>query len=220
VNEYKSTEKSSKDYTPIDTENKTNYKARPIASPADYLSTFNSKPSNEKIDSSKIFAAVAENFKTGVHTADGSSENEGDYSAIPGEPGTDYPIFSELPNDQFNCSEQRLPGYYADVSARCQVFHICLGDRQWSFLCPNGTIFSQEHFVCVWWYEFDCSKATSLYDLNEKLFVISSTEQSTEGENEENKQYGESSAISEISKKSDQDYRSSKTNKEESIVAY
>ncbi|EFX62658.1 hypothetical protein DAPPUDRAFT_27848, partial [Daphnia pulex] len=90
--------------------------------------------------------------------------------AIPGEPGTDYPIFSELPNNQFNCSEQRLPGYYADVSARCQVFHICLGDRQWSFLCPNGTIFSQEHFVCVWWYEFDCSKATGLYDLNEKLF--------------------------------------------------
>ena len=91
-------------------------------------------------------------------------------SAIPGEPGTDYPIFSELPDSTFNCSEQNLPGYYADVSARCQVFHICLDDRQWSFLCPNGTIFSQEHFVCVWWNEFDCSQATSLYSLNERLY--------------------------------------------------
>lgn len=217
LTEYSSIEKSSSstNYPTISTGNKSNYKTQPIESPADYLSTYNSKP-NEKADSSKSFAAIAENYKTGDH--DGS-ESEGDYSAIPGEPGTDYPIFSELPNNQFNCSEQRLPGYYADVSARCQVFHICLGDRQWSFLCPNGTIFSQEHFVCVWWYEFDCSKATGLYDLNEKLFVISSGEQQNDEDKYENKQYP-NSAVSKTLTKSDEDYWSTNTKEERDFEAY
>merc|ERR1711976_857951 len=46
---------------------------------------------------------------------------------IPGIPGEDYPIYSEVPE------------------AECQVFHICTSDGQgglakYSFLCPNGTI--------------------------------------------------------------------------------
>ena len=51
-----------------------------------------------------------------------------------------------------------------------QVFHICQErERKDSFLCPNGTIFSQRFFVCVWWYEFDCSSAPGLYQLNYEI---------------------------------------------------
>ena len=65
-------------------------------------------------------------------------------------------------------------GYYADSEAQCQVFHICTADGQgglakYSFLCPNGTIFNQNYFICDWWFNFDCSEAEGLYSLNEKI---------------------------------------------------
>lgn len=41
--------------------------------------------------------------------------------AIPGEPGEDYPILSRTNTTNFNCRDQKYPGYYADVAARCQV---------------------------------------------------------------------------------------------------
>ncbi len=58
-------------------------------------------------------------------------------------------------------------GYYADPEAQCQAFHICTADGQgglakYSFLCPNGTIFNQEYFICDWWFNVDCSKAEAL----------------------------------------------------------
>ncbi len=65
-------------------------------------------------------------------------------------------------------------GYYADSEAQCQVFHICTANGQgglakYSFLCPNGTIFNQNYFICDWWFNFDCSEAEGLYSLNEKI---------------------------------------------------
>ena len=33
---------------------------------------------------------------------------------------------------------------------------------KYSFLCPNGTIFNQEYFICDWWFNVDCSKAEDL----------------------------------------------------------
>ena len=65
---------------------------------------------------------------------------------IPGEPGVDYPVFSEVPDTDFNCRQQEFPGIYTDVESNCQVFHMCQpqsGERN-SFLCPNGTMFSQQ----------------------------------------------------------------------------
>ena len=58
-------------------------------------------------------------------------------------------------------------GYYADPEADCQVFHICTADGQgglakYSFLCPNGTIFNQEYFICDWWFNVDCAEAAAL----------------------------------------------------------
>lgn len=97
---------------------------------------------------------------------------EGDYSAIPGEPDIDYPILSEIPETSFDCAQQQYPGYYADVEARCQVFHVCAfnNTRKFDFLCPNGTIFSQEFLVCVWWNQFDCASAPGLFANNANLY--------------------------------------------------
>ena len=67
-----------------------------------------------------------------------------------------------------------LSGYYADPEAECQVFHICTADgfgglSKYSFLCPNGTIFNQNYFICDWWFNFDCAEAESLYGKNEEI---------------------------------------------------
>merc|ERR1712123_278445 len=92
--------------------------------------------------------------------------------AIPGTPGEDYPIFSEVPETSFLCDGQADGGYYADPEAECQAFHICANDgngglTKYSFLCPNGTIFQQKYFVCDWWFNVDCSLAEELYSLND-----------------------------------------------------
>ena len=100
-------------------------------------------------------------------TAEGSLEE-----TIPGVPGDDYPIFAEVPDTSFVCDGLVEGGYYADVEAECQVFHICGNDgngglTKYSFLCPNGTIFQQQYFVCDWWFNVDCSLAEDLYSLND-----------------------------------------------------
>merc|ERR1712025_1390649 len=90
---------------------------------------------------------------------------------IPGIPGEDYPIFGQVPESSFLCDGQVDGGYYADTEAECQAFHICGSDgngglTKYSFLCPNGTLFNQQYFVCDWWLNVDCSLAESLYSLN------------------------------------------------------
>jgi len=94
--------------------------------------------------------------------------------SVPGQPGTDYPIFAEVPETGFGCEGQVEGGYYADPEAECQAFHVCTADglgglAKYSFLCPNGTIFNQEYFICDWWFNFDCSSAEGLYSLNEDI---------------------------------------------------
>jgi hypothetical protein len=95
-------------------------------------------------------------------------------SNIPGIPGEDYPIFAEVPETAFLCDGQVDGGYYADPEADCQAFHICTADGQgglakYSFLCPNGTVFNQNYFICDWWFNFDCTTAEELYSLNEDI---------------------------------------------------
>merc|ERR1712027_29139 len=95
-------------------------------------------------------------------------------NAVPGVPGEDYPIFSEAPETAFSCDGQVDGGYYADEEAQCQVFHICTADgagglAKYSFLCPNGTIFNQNYFICDWWFNFDCAQAEDLYSLNDDI---------------------------------------------------
>lgn len=61
--------------------------------------------------------------------------------------GVDYPNYSEVPKGgSFSC-QNRIPGYYADMETRCQVWHWCLhSGTMFSFLCSNGTVFDQ---VCI-----------------------------------------------------------------------
>jgi len=93
------------------------------------------------------------------------------FSGIPGRAGIDYPIFSYPPPTDFYCAEQQYPGYYADVEARCQVFHICQPDgRANAFICPNGTLFNQQFFVCDWWYNVNCKGSVAFYSLNALLY--------------------------------------------------
>jgi len=94
--------------------------------------------------------------------------------SVPGQPGTDYPIFAEAPETSFACDGQVEGGYYADPEADCQAFHVCTSDglgslAKYTFLCPNGTIFNQEYFICDWWFNFDCSEAEGLYSLNDDI---------------------------------------------------
>jgi len=95
-------------------------------------------------------------------------------NSIPGVPGEDYPIYSEVPESGFTCDGQVDGGYYADPEAECQAFHICTADgagglAKYSFLCPNGTLFNQNYFICDWWFNFDCSTAEELYSLNDEI---------------------------------------------------
>lgn len=81
--------------------------------------------------------------------------------SIPGRPGTDYPVLGQVPYTNFYCDEQQYPGFYADQETRCQSWHYCdLDGRQTTFLCPNGTQFSQAVFVCDWWFNVRCDLST------------------------------------------------------------
>jgi hypothetical protein len=108
---------------------------------------------------------------------DGASDASGGAGSleetIPGVPGDDYPIFAEVPETSFFCDGQVDGGYYADPEAECQAFHICAADgagrlTKYSFLCPNGTLFQQQYFVCDWWFNVDCSTAQNFYSLNDE----------------------------------------------------
>ena len=65
-------------------------------------------------------------------------------------------------------------GYYSDTELRCQAFQICVNDDQgglvkFSFLCPNGSLFDQQYFVCDYWFNVDCAQAEALYYLNDEI---------------------------------------------------
>merc|ERR1719419_2243419 len=97
--------------------------------------------------------------------------------AVPGSPGEDYPVYAEVPTTGFSCSGRVEGGYYADPEADCQPFHVCSADSSGglakvSFLCPNGTLFNQETFVCEYWFNVDCSQAESFYGLNDNIGTV------------------------------------------------
>ena len=123
---------------------------------------------------------VTSHSNDGGHHSSGGDDvwPDGYKGVIPGEEGVDYPVYNTIPETSFACSDQQYSGYYADVDTRCQVFHVCLrratrrSIEKWSFLCPNGTVFSQENFVCVWWNQApncDLDTLGRLYELNARL---------------------------------------------------
>ncbi|KAI8437838.1 hypothetical protein MSG28_012056 [Choristoneura fumiferana] len=56
------------------------------------------------------------------------------------------------------------------VIGKAGVFHICDTSRKISFLCPNGTIFSQSHLICDWWFKVDCASAPALYESSAEYY--------------------------------------------------
>ncbi|GAU96380.1 hypothetical protein RvY_07835 [Ramazzottius varieornatus] len=87
-------------------------------------------------------------------------------------PGKDYPNYSSIPATSFKCENVHQAGFYADPEARCQVIRRCdVNAMKWSYLCPNGTLFSQITLTCQWFFDVDCSKAVQYYDYsNSRLY--------------------------------------------------
>ncbi|XP_066940418.1 uncharacterized protein [Macrobrachium rosenbergii] len=120
---------------------------------------------------------------TGAFQGAGTAGFPGNYlellaDLIPGGgiPGQDFPLLPFVPRTGFTCNGL-LPGYYADASpdAQCQAFHVChLKGNFDSFLCPNGTLFNQQYFVCDWWFNVDCSLAKEFYFLNADIGKVDS----------------------------------------------
>lgn len=54
-----------------------------------------------------------------------------------------------------------------------KVWHWCLhSGHQYSFLCPNGTVFNQAVRVCDWWSNVNCAGSEQLYQNNDELYRI------------------------------------------------
>ena len=64
---------------------------------------------------------------------------------------------------------------YQTLPLRCQSYHVCASDGrdgllEYSFLCPNGTIFNQQYFICDWWFNVDCSQVRKK-EKDQRLFI-------------------------------------------------
>lgn len=66
------------------------------------------------------------------------------------------------------------------MESRCQAFRICAHTARsaqgFGFLCPNGTIFNQQKFVCDWYRNVDCDQSENYYDMNIESSVGSTQE--------------------------------------------
>ncbi|KAL4711393.1 hypothetical protein ACJJTC_016147 [Scirpophaga incertulas] len=114
-----------------------------------------------------------DDFSMGLSTSQRFPQpvNSDDEGGTPGRPGIDYPVLTTIPETEFDCKTQRYKGFFADPATRCQVWHYCdLNGGQASFLCPNGTIFSQAALTCDWWFNVRCASTPQLYVLNESLY--------------------------------------------------
>jgi len=80
----------------------------------------------------------------------------------------------------FSCAG-RPYGYFADVANDCALFHVCypvndevgniIEEAQFTFMCGNQTVFSQESLTCCHPEEaFPCDQSESLYDLSNADF--------------------------------------------------
>merc|ERR1711881_792358 len=145
-----------------------------VAQASELDSSYLSPVASESLDS---YGAGPEEEDLGVYgglntqASDVAGTEMGIKMLMTGVPGEDYPIYAEIPDTQFSCDGQVSGGYYADDTTECQVFHIC-GDSaaKYSFLCPNGTIFNQNYFICDWWFNVDCSQAAAIAAIkNEEL---------------------------------------------------
>eukprot|EP00096_Caligus_rogercresseyi_P015481 TRINITY_DN7912_c0_g1_i1.p1 TRINITY_DN7912_c0_g1~~TRINITY_DN7912_c0_g1_i1.p1 ORF type:complete len:389 (-),score=79.45 TRINITY_DN7912_c0_g1_i1:11-1177(-) len=76
------------------------------------------------------------------------------------------PFQFRIPRTSFTC-KSRAPGYYADVEASCEVYHMCTerGGKQ-SFLCPPRTRFNQKTLVCDFRRNVKCIDSSGFFHKN------------------------------------------------------
>ncbi|XP_055355670.1 uncharacterized protein LOC129601004 [Paramacrobiotus metropolitanus] len=86
-----------------------------------------------------------------------------------------YPTLAAIPASaqNFDCSAKKQPGFYADVSTQCQVFHRCdINGNHTSYLCLNMTVFNQITLVCDYFFNVDCEKSPQVEDFaNSRLYT-------------------------------------------------
>merc|ERR1712019_36467 len=101
----------------------------------------------------------------------GSPQPQEQIPAIPGAAGRDYPAYTSPPKTSFTC-EGLSPGYYSDPEGECQVYHHCthaVAKPSFTRLCPVGTLYNQQYFICDWWFNVDCSTVEDFYSLNDDV---------------------------------------------------
>lgn len=112
-----------------------------------------------------------EGVKIALASANRGPDGEFIMSPIPGQAGVDFPVLASVPDTGFDCGIQEFAGIYGDTGADCQVFYMCQPNGNYdAFLCPNGTIFNQQYFICDWWYNVDCAASSNFYALNEFIY--------------------------------------------------
>ncbi|KAL7636470.1 UNVERIFIED_CONTAM: hypothetical protein RMT77_013245 [Armadillidium vulgare] len=93
---------------------------------------------------------------------------------------SDYPFYKRVPNVDFNFScEARKDGFYASIPHKCQVYHHCLFEVRYDFLCANYTAFDQSKFICHFANEVDCENSEMYFDRNDALYVEETTTTTT-----------------------------------------
>ncbi|KAK4329516.1 hypothetical protein Pmani_000134, partial [Petrolisthes manimaculis] len=96
----------------------------------------------------------------------------------------DYPFYNRLPKDlldpsfNFTCDD-RHDGFYASIPHKCQVYHNCLFNQRYDFLCANYTVFDQKNFICHYVSEVDCENSWKHYDRNNDLYETTTTTTTT-----------------------------------------
>ncbi|KAK3863693.1 hypothetical protein Pcinc_030566 [Petrolisthes cinctipes] len=82
------------------------------------------------------------------------------------------------PSFNFSCDE-RHDGFYASIPHKCQVYHNCLFNQRYDFLCANYTVFDQKNFICHYASEVDCENSWKHYDRNNDLYETTTTTTTT-----------------------------------------
>jgi len=84
-----------------------------------------------------------------------------------------FPTYNTVPDTDSDCSSKAQPGFYADVSTGCQVFHRCdFNGNMTSYLCVNSTVFNQITLVCDFWFNVDCQRSKEFENFaNSRLYT-------------------------------------------------
>ncbi|KAM7299039.1 hypothetical protein ISCGN_019606 [Ixodes scapularis] len=122
-----------------------------------------------------VLALVATASSGPLPGDDGRRVSESPQSAYLGLPSGSDDIVNRPIDINFSCAHRSL-GYYADVSNACKIFHVCnpvlmtdgqVAMMQYSFVCPNNTLFDQQTLTCTFPPgTAPCQNAESFYYLN------------------------------------------------------